>query len=263
MLRNNFVTQNKNKNRITRVRGVWFIEKYQIILYIYFLWWVFGIIFIFGLGVDKLKDWNNFQFFMFQLISFLPLSIIGLAWIILLVFLFFKPKLINNKKIAISLFSLYGISSLFFYVMDFYLLTIIIMTKDYILISSFVFFFALYALVNITFFIQLSFYRFKKIQIDLEKTPNYSFKVVDINYFVEPNTKIKLHSSRFDYWQKNEIVSQELKIKFLGSKRGIYFFEYDNKQYPIFTYSIFYFLLNKFDKDTINQAITNVIINSK
>lgn len=147
--------------------------------------------------------------------------------------------------------------------MDFYLLAIIIITKSYHLISYFISFFIVYALVNIVFFIQISFYRFKTIQINLEEKPNYGFEILDINYFLKKNKNIKFHSSRFDYWQKNEIISQELKIKFLGSKWGIYFFEYDNKQYPIFTYSIFYFLLNKFDKDTINQAITNVIIKSK
>lgn len=254
--------KNRNGNPVTRSGIIRFVEKYQVVLYIFLFVWIIDILFIFGVGV-KLKHWNNFQFFVFQYTSFLTLFIIGFAWIILLVFLFFKSKLTNNKKIVILLFSMYGISSLFFYIMDFYLLTIIIMADNYTLISLFISLFAWYTVANINFFIPITFYRFKKIQIDLEKTPNYSFKVVDINYFVEPNTKIKLHSSRFDYWQKNEIISQELKIKFLGSKRGIYFFEYDNKQYPVFTYSIFYFLLNKFDKDTINQAITNVIINSK
>ena len=261
MLRDRF--RIKSGNHVTRAGIIRFFEKYQIILYIFLCWWVYGILLIFATGAAKLKYWNDFHFFAFQCTSFLPLFIIGFFWIVFLIFLFFKPKLLNNKKTKFLLFSLCGISSLFFYLMDFYLLAIIIITKSYRLTSYFIFFFIVYALVNIVFFIQISFYRFKTIQINLEEKPNYGFEILDINYFLKKNKNIKLHSSRFDYWQKNEIVSQELKIKFLGSKWGIYFFEYDNKQYPVFTYSIFYFLLNKFDKDTINQAITNVIINSK
>ncbi|WP_406602196.1 hypothetical protein ACJA28_03080 [Mesomycoplasma moatsii] len=132
------------------------------------------------------------------------------------------------------------------------------MTKQYIWIWEFCSFLILFTLVNIVFFFQTTLYRFKKVKFDLEKYPNFNFEI--INQKLDLNNISKFHFSRFDYWSKQEIINEELNIKYLGSKQGIYFFEYQNPKFAIFTYSLMWFLLNKFKKDDINFAITNTIL---
>lgn len=75
MLRDRF--RIKSGNHVTRAGIIRFFEKYQIILYMFLCWWVYGILLIFATGAAKLKYWNDFHFFAFQCTSFLPLFIIG------------------------------------------------------------------------------------------------------------------------------------------------------------------------------------------
>ncbi len=243
-----------------------FIEKYIHFIWLFVIFWSLAIMMTFvhfSITINKLDDKSLFK--EINILIFIPLWVIDFFWIILFIFLLIKPKKLNNKWIIFVLIFLYSISFI-----QFLINSIWGVIFDAIRIPEYSTFFILlmvtFLVPFLTFFVRLTYFRFlPKHSLELNYN-NLGFKIIkqdvlDIILINQQNHK-KKKFSRFDYWMEDELISAEHSIKYNGSKNGLYFFVYNNNEFIIQTYRYLYIYLNKFDKETINEIIKDLIINS-